>query len=88
MWWAGIWRTGKTSIIPMKRDPLAKKNGYSSWSYQIALRGGLLSVYDKTRIFQQDNASIHCSEDIAGFIYSYVIELLEWPADSPDLSPI
>lgn len=88
MWWAGIWRTGRTSIIPMKRDPLAPKNGFSSWSYQIALRDGLLPYYNKTRLFQQDNASIHCTEDIARFIYSYVIQLLEWPPNSPDLSPI
>jgi hypothetical protein len=42
MWWAGIWRIGRTPIIPMKRDPLAPKNGFSSWSYRIALRDGLL----------------------------------------------
>lgn len=51
MFWGGIWKTGRTPIILMKRDPLAPRNGYSSWSYEIALQDGLLPIYDGTRRF-------------------------------------
>jgi hypothetical protein len=50
MFWAGIWKEARTSIILMKRDPMAPKNRYLSWSYMIALRDGLLPQYNGTRI--------------------------------------
>lgn len=39
-------------------------------------------------IFQQDNAPIHAAKKTRAFFDSRQIELLEWPALSPDLNPI
>lgn len=39
-------------------------------------------------IFQQDNAPIHVARKTKAFFDSRGIELLEWPALSPDLNPI
>ena len=78
----------KDTNILMKRDPLAPRNGYSSWSYEIALRDGLLPIYDGTRRFQQDNASIHRSGEITTWFERNGIILLNWPPCSPDMSPI
>ncbi|KAJ2897773.1 transposase [Zalerion maritima] len=63
MFWAGMWKTGRTAIITMIRDPNARRGGYSAWSYQLALRDGLLPSYDGTRRFQQDNAKSPYGQD-------------------------
>ena len=39
-------------------------------------------------IFQQDNASIHTSRETKEFFQEHDVEVLEWPALSPDLNPI
>jgi hypothetical protein len=90
MIWAGIWLGGRTDLVVMERDyQPPKKGGYTSWSYQKALEKGLLPVYDGTRRFQQDNASVHISESSMAWLLDHAIELLYfWPAHSPDLNPI
>ncbi|GFY36091.1 transposable element Tcb1 transposase [Trichonephila clavipes] len=41
-----------------------------------------------TAIFQQDNARPHVARIVQRFFVNHLIELLPWPARSPDLSPI
>ncbi|GFU87477.1 transposable element Tcb1 transposase [Trichonephila clavipes] len=41
-----------------------------------------------TAIFQQDNARSHVARIVQRFFVNHKIELLPWPARSPDLSPI
>ncbi|GFV57148.1 transposable element Tcb1 transposase [Trichonephila clavipes] len=41
-----------------------------------------------TAIFQQDNARPHVARIVQMFFVNHQIELLPWPAHSPDLSPI
>ncbi|GFW19531.1 transposable element Tcb1 transposase [Trichonephila clavipes] len=41
-----------------------------------------------TAIFQQDNARPHVARIVQRFFVNYQIELLPWPARSPDLLPI
>ncbi|GFX38494.1 transposable element Tc1 transposase [Trichonephila clavipes] len=41
-----------------------------------------------TAIFQQDNARPHVARIVQGFFVHHQIELLPWPARSPDFSPI
>ncbi|GFT30360.1 transposable element Tcb2 transposase [Trichonephila clavipes] len=41
-----------------------------------------------TAIFQQDNARPHVARIVQKFFVNHQIELLPWPACSPDLSPI
>lgn len=43
---------------------------------------------DEDFIFQQDNDSKHTSDLVHNFLESKGIDLLEWPAQSPDLNPI
>lgn len=39
-------------------------------------------------MFQQDNASIHTSGETLAFFDEMQINVMEWPARSPDLNPI
>ena len=53
----------------------------------------ILKQYDRPLIipdlvFQQDNASVHKSEDVCNFLAQKQWEVLDWPAYSPDLNPI
>ncbi|GFU19278.1 transposable element Tcb1 transposase [Trichonephila clavipes] len=41
-----------------------------------------------TSIFQQNNARPHVARNVQRFFVNHQIELLPWPARSPDLSPI
>ncbi|GFX15304.1 transposable element Tcb1 transposase [Trichonephila clavipes] len=41
-----------------------------------------------TAIFQQDNARPHVSRIVQRFFVNHQIELLPWPARSPNISPI
>ncbi|GFV18861.1 transposable element Tcb1 transposase [Trichonephila clavipes] len=41
-----------------------------------------------TAIFQQDNARPHVARIVQRYFINHQIELLPWPARSPDLSPI
>lgn len=42
----------------------------------------------KQPIFQQDGASIHRSNKARNTINAWGIKLLDWPPNSPDVSPI
>ncbi|GFV97820.1 transposable element Tcb1 transposase [Trichonephila clavipes] len=46
------------------------------------------SVISRTVVHQQDNARPHLSCIVQRFFVNHQIELLSWPAHSPDLSPI
>jgi hypothetical protein len=90
MVWGGIWKGGRTDLVVMVRDSSPeKRGGYTSKSYTMALREGLLPIYDGTRHFQQDNAAIHRSQETMAWLANKAIEVLDyWPPHSPDLNPI
>ena len=45
-------------------------------------------IYSEGYYFQQDNARIHTSKYAMNFFDENFVELLDWPAYSPDLNPI
>jgi len=53
------------------------------------LNKGLLPIYDRNDIFQQDNAPCHKSKVVSSFMDNYEIcWLSDWPPQSPDLNII
>jgi hypothetical protein len=88
MYWAGISLQGRTSLVPMTRDLTSERQGYTAWSYMTALEEGLLPFIKPWDRFQQDNAKIHVARDVIEWLMEYGITLIDWPPNSPDLSPI
>ena len=58
------------------------------WMLESAIDEGLLSttVEGKCHVFQQDNASVHTTARTTDFFHMRGLELLSWPAQSPDLN--
>lgn len=85
MVWLGFCATGKLNLAFTS----CKMN---SADYMEVLNSCLLPFKAKYRrkkfVFQQDNASIHTSSATKAWFDSRKIELLWWPARSPDLNPV
>ena len=45
-------------------------------------------IAGNSAIFQQDNVAIHRAKSTMDWFRSYNVEVLDWPARSPDLNPI
>ena len=92
MVWAAIWLDGgrgcKSKLVFMQRDETRVRKGYTARSYIQALEEGLLPIYDETRKFVQDNASIHRARPTMEWLEQHNVALWDWPPHSPDLNPI
>ena len=56
-------------------------------SYNDVLKKGLLQIYGRNDIFQQDSAPCHKPRVVSSFMYHYGICCLSyWSAQSPDLN--
>ena len=85
MVWGGFGMSGKTdlAIITTRMD---------SKGYTEMLKDSMLTVASKicgrNFIFQQDNAAIHASKYTMDWFRKNKVEVMKWPARSPDLNPI
>ncbi|GFY30086.1 transposable element Tcb1 transposase [Trichonephila clavipes] len=84
MVWGGV---GYHSRIPLVRIAVTlKSQHYISKVLEPVVLPCLQSL--ATAIFQQDNMQPHMARIVQRFFVNHQIELLPWPAHSPDLSPI
>jgi len=73
--------------------PILEKS-VDRWAYIEILEEGLLDVLQEVQdtlgdpLFQQDNARIHTAADTMAWFEENNVEVMEWPACSPDLNPI
>lgn len=85
MAWIGFCASGKLNLAFTS----CKMN---SSDYIDGLNSCLVQFKAKYRrqkfVFQQDNASIHTNSATNTWLQSHKIELLWWPAHSPDLNPV
>ncbi len=88
MVWAGFWATGRSDLVRLRQDPLAKKQGYSARSYLQVLEENLTTIWEPDLLYMQDNARIHCAKSIKQWLEDMGIDMLEWPPYSPDLNLI
>lgn len=85
MFWAAFSMHGKTPMLKMTTRMNSRK-------YTEMLEDSLVPFVDENHeedlIFQQDNAAIHVSRESKSWFEARDIDLLPWPARSPDLNPI
>lgn len=85
MVWAAFSILGKTPICFLSTRMNSEKYGE-------LLENVLLPYLDETEfvnpIFQQDNAPIHVSKYMKKWFVDHNVQILDWPAKSPDLNPI
>ena len=84
MAWGGISFRGTTTLCLTKGSIDANR-------YQEILQEHLASIkelYPDGFIFQQDGATAHTAKSTKKFLADEGIEVIDWPPNSPDLSPI
>ena len=81
MVWGGICNDNKSPLIFVKGN-------MKSAEYTEVLMEGLLPILRNDTIFQQDNAPVHVSKVTKQWLDQHNIQILEWPARSPDLNII
>lgn len=81
MVWAAFSKTKKTDIVFVTGN-------LNSDLYIEILEHNLLPILDEGDIFQQDNASCHTSRITRSWFAENGVEVMPWPALSPDLNPI
>jgi hypothetical protein len=86
MFWGAMTTSGPLSLIPL--------NGtMSACNYISILQENLIPFLESQPLaqnftFQQDNASSHKAASTKAFFNANVVDVLDWPPYSPDLSPI
>ena len=55
---------------------------------QATLIPNLNAIFPQGGFFQQDNAPIHTSKQTRAFLLQNNIQVMDWPALSPDMNPI
>ncbi|GFX79589.1 transposable element Tcb1 transposase [Trichonephila clavipes] len=84
MVWGGIRYHSRTSLVRIAGN--LNSQGYISKVLEPVVLLYLQGL--ATAIFQQDNARLHVAWIVQRFFVNHQIELLPWPAYSPDLSSI
>ena len=87
MMWGGIRRDGRTALVIIETPPGLTADRY----VEEVLEPHVLSQREEIGegfILQQDNARPHIAQVTREFLQAEGIEVLVWPANSPDLNPI
>lgn len=85
MVWGAFSRNGKSELIFLNGNQKAEDYIYTLSEHLLPFA----HLHHGTDfIFQQDNASIHTANVTKTWFHESNIEVLEWPAKSPDLNPI
>ena len=88
MVWGCIWGCNKGPLIPIFEKSVNR------WVYIGVLEDGLVDVHQEVHdtlgdpVFQQDNAKIHTAKDTMAWFEEHNIQVMTWPANSPDMNPI
>jgi transposase len=85
MIWAGFGWNGKTDMAFI--DGRMNASGYQTMLEEYLLPKGV-EIGGQNWMFQQDNASIHNAKSTKEWFTSRNVEVMKWPARSPDLNPI
>jgi transposase len=90
MFWAAFSGSiRRTGLIPLFGNPESARGGVDRWVIRdLYLRILPTLLANSDGIFQQDNASTHTASVVREALAEMGIEVMDWPARSPDLNPI
>ncbi|KAG6616947.1 Transposase [Phytophthora cinnamomi] len=85
MVWAAFCAGGKSELVILEGNQNSERYIYTLSEYLLPF---IDRVYGRECVFQQDNASIHTSWATKEFLKEENVDVMDWPAKSPDLNPI
>lgn len=85
MIWAAFSAKGKSEVAVLVGRQASEHYVYTLSEYLLPFAH---LHYGADFIYQQDNASIHTSEETTAFLEDQQVTVMKWPARSPDLNPI
>jgi len=92
MFWAAFNARHGTSLVPLMGDLESARGGVTGRVIRDCLEENLPTICEPGSIFAQDNASTHTARIVQDWIQPWAaengVELVNWPAYSPDLNPI
>jgi len=92
MFWGAISWKKRTALIDLHGDPEAKRGGVTGQVILETLQEALPTICEPGSIFVQDNAPTHTAKIVTNWLCNWAeengVELVEWPAYSPDFNPI
>ena len=92
MFW-GVFAWGiRTQLFELVGDEFSDRKGVTGATIRSTLSEALPTIAEPGMVFMQDNAPVHTSHVVQKWLGDFSrenqIELLDWPAYSPDLNPI
>lgn len=92
MFWGAFSARYRSSLWAMHGHPDSKKGGVNAQRVLECLQENLPTICTPGSVFVQDNASTHTAKIVQTWLTEWAaengVELVEWPAYSPDLNPI
>lgn len=85
MVWGGICLQGRTDLVPIEGNLNARRYVDEVLRPHVVPFAGAVGA---DFVFQQDNARPHTARYSQNFLEQEGVEVMEWPANSPDLNPI
>ena len=90
-WGAFAWGI-RTQLFELVGDEFSDRKGVTGATIRSTLSEALPTIVEPGMVFMQDNAPLHTSHVVQKWLgdssRENQIELLDWPAYSPDLNPI
>lgn len=92
MFWGSFCGNDRTSLYPLVGDPESARGGVTARRVLECLQEQLPTIAEPGCVFMQDNASTHTALSVQEWLGEWIeengLEMLNWPAYSPDLNPI
>ena len=85
MVWGAFWADGKTELAFLEGNQDAEDYIHTLSEYRLPVTFG---AFGCVVTFHQDNASIHTAKKTKAFFEEVALNIMSWPALSPDLNPI